>query len=121
IIAPSSAHLAIQPRHALRVVIENFRPGLDHTLQCPGLANKVGREHFDGSAGPLAHGQYALVKMFGPAVGQIVASDGGNDNVSEAQSGGRLRYALRLVKFERFSLPLGHRTKAAWPRADVAQ
>ncbi len=59
--------------------------------------------------------------MIRPAVGQIVAGDGGDHHVSQAQAGGGFGDTIGFVELEGFGLPFRHGAKAAGARADVAQ
>jgi len=62
--------------HRLQIVIEDVRPGGDHHLQRPVLAQEIGRQHFDcGLRRRGADGADRLRKMFGAAVAEVVAID----------------------------------------------
>ena len=93
--ALAAPHLAIEPRHGLGVVVENFGRGGDHALDGARLADEVGREHFDRRAGRFAHRQHRAIKMFGAAVSEVVARDGGDHDMLQSQPARPLRPRAR--------------------------
>ena len=116
-----AAHLLVQPRHRLHVVVEDFRRRFQHAVDRRQIAEEVGRQHFDDGPGSLAHGQDAAAEVVGAAVGQVVARHRGDDDVPQAQPMGRLGDAGRFVVFEVVGPALGDRAEAARPGADVAE
>ena len=112
---------AVEPRHRFGVVVENFRRGFDHAIDGRQIADEVGREHFDRRAGPLAHGQDAAIKMLGAAIGQVVARDRSDDDMLQAQPRSGFGQPLGLIALGRRGTAALDGTKAAGPRADVAQ
>jgi hypothetical protein len=59
--------------------------------------------------------------MPGPAIGQIVAGHTGDHDMPEFESRGRLGQATRFIGIHDTGLTGLHRTKAAVPRAHIAQ
>ena len=102
-------------------MVEHLGPAGDDALDRAWLAEKIGRQHLDRRAGPLADRQHAAMKMLGAAVRQIIARDRSDDDVRQTQPGGRFGHALGLVLFDLLRLPLGDGAEAARPGADIAQ
>ncbi len=69
--------------------------GGEHRIDGRPVAEKVGREHFDGGSGPLADGQDAAAEVVGAAIGQVVAGHGGDDDVFQPQPKRGLGDAVR--------------------------
>ena len=95
-------HRGREPLDRLEVVIENLGRGVEHELDAPILRVKIGHEHFDDDRWiHLADSANGARKMFRAAVLQIIARDGGNDDVLELEPSDGFGDALRFVFFER--------------------
>ena len=65
--------------------------GRDHDLQRAVFAQEIRRQNFDGgSRATRADGADGVGEMLRAAIGEIVAIDRGDDDVGQAQLGGRL-------------------------------
>ena len=116
-----AAHVLLEPGDGLHVVVEDLGPGLQDDVDRLGPAVEVGGEHFDRGPGALADGQDALAEVLGAAVGQVVAGDGGDDDVPQAQAMAGLGQSVGLVEGDGLGMPAIDRTEAARAGADVAQ
>ncbi len=87
-------------------------PRSHHHVERAVLAQEIRREHLDRRAGAEAADRADRVgEMPGPAIGEIVAVDGGDDDVLQPELGHRAGDVLRLVAVER----------AGQARLDVAE
>src|SRR2546427_8283532 len=121
--AGAGAHLAVEPRHRLRVVVQDVGRGVDHDLQGGRVTLEVRDEHLDRAAGDaLADLPDARREDAGAAVTLIVAVHRCDHRVAEAHPGRRLRdpRGLPEVGGQAGQARL-HRAEAAGPRADVAE
>ncbi len=86
------------------------------------LALEVGREDLDARARRLqANLADHLDKRLRGAQVVVVAVDAGDDRMRQPKLRHRIRDAARLVEVDRLRPALGHRAKAAAPRAQVAE
>src|SRR5439155_19304421 len=90
--ARAGAHVAVQARHRLRVVVEDVGCGADHDLQGGRVTLEVRDEHLDRAArDALADLPDARGEDAGAAVTLIVAVDRRDHRVAQAHPGRRLR------------------------------
>ena len=122
LIARAGTDHAIEPRDGFRVVIEDFRPRIDDSLNRFAVALEVGDEDFDATAWGLAanliddHGEDARA-----AHQIVVAIDAGDHCVLQAERGHGFRNAAGLVQVNGLGAALGHGAEAAAARAQVAE
>ena len=79
----------------------------EHGVDRVGAAVEVGREDLDRRAGACANGQDALAEVLGAAVGKVVAGDGGDHDVPQAEPVRRPRPGARARRAA---------TASGWPR-----
>ena len=83
------------------VVIEDVRAGVHDQLESPVAVVEIGDEDFDDDVGvDLADGADGFAEVFGTAVLEVIASDGGDDDVLEVHPVGGLGDAGGFVGFE---------------------
>ena len=91
--------LTVQPRHGLDVVIEDVRPRVEHRAQRRFLALEVGDQHLDAALRPSRLDRPdRLRERAGAEVRQVIAIDGGDDDVGELEGVDGVREVLRLVE-----------------------
>ena len=117
------AHLAVEPRHRLGIVVEHVGARGEHDLQGVPVAAKIGDQHFDlaGRNAPanLLDGAGEDMRA---AVGLVVAVHGSDHGVAQAHARGGFGHAVGLVLIRRAGgLAGGHGAEAAGARADVAE
>ncbi len=120
-IARARPHREVERGHGFQIMVEHVGLGFDHFFERAVLAQEIGGEHLDGglrTAG--ADGAHGVGKMRSAAVGEIVAVDAGDDDMREAELGGRLRHVFRLGRVERARQPGLHIAEGAGARAGVA-
>ncbi len=84
------------------VVVEDVRAGVHAELEGPVAVVEVGDEDFDDDVRVGgADGFDGEFEVFGSAVTEVVAGDGGDDDVAEFHAGGGLCDALGFVGLER--------------------
>jgi hypothetical protein len=107
--------------NGFEVVVENFGLGFDHDIESGVVVVEIGNEDFDNDAGiELAHGLDGFAEMISAAVFQIIARDGGDDDVIEFHAAGGFGDAHRFVGFEREGLGGFDGAEGAGARAVVA-
>ena len=122
LVARAGADDAIEARHGLGVVIEDFGAGVDDDANGFFAALEVGDENFDAAAGSLAadlfddHGEGA-----GAAEEIVVAIDAGDDGVFEAKGGDSFSHAAGLVEVDGLGAAFGHGAESAAARAEIAE
>ncbi len=84
-------------------------------------AVEVGRQDFDRRAGRLADGQDATPEVLRAAVGEVVAGDGRDDDVSQAEPRAGFGEAFGFVVRDGLRMSALHRAEAARAGADVAE
>ena len=85
------------------------------------MHDEVGREHFDGSAGSRADSENCFVEVFRAAIGQIIASNGGDHNVFQSQAKCGFSNPRRFVALERLRFTSRHGAEPARASAHVAE
>ena len=102
-------------------MIVDFRASFQNAVNGAFIAKEIRRQYFDDGPGSGADGQNTLIKMIRAAVRQIVARDGGDNNMAQAEAGGGLGDTLRLIGFQFFRLAARHRAKPARPSTDIPE
>jgi hypothetical protein len=115
-------HFGIKTRHSLQIVVEHVRLRRNNGLERPVFAQKVGGQHLSRCAGRTAtdRGDGAS-EMLGAAVIEIIAIDGGDDHVREAQRRHGFADALGFMRVEQIGPAGCDITEGAGPRADPPQ
>ena len=116
-----AAHVMLEPGDRFEVVVEHLGPGFEHDVDQVGPTVEVRGEHLDRGAGSAANGQDALPKVLGAAVRQVVARDGGDHDVPQAQALTGFGEAFGLVDRDRLGVSALDGAEAAGPGAHVAQ
>ena len=120
-IARTGTDAEVEPRHRLQIVVEHIRTGGDDDLERAVLAQEIRRQHLDGGRRRTgADGGDDGGEMRRPAVGEIVAIDGGDDDVVQPEAGDRLGHAFRFGRIERARQAGAHVAEGARARARVA-
>ncbi len=120
--ARAPAHVAVQPRHGLDVVVEDVglrrHDGFDRRAPAP----EIGRQDFDtGRRLERAHRADRFGEMGGASVGEIVAVHRRQDDELEGHPLHGRAHADGLQGVDRERLAVGDVAEAAGPRADVAE
>ena len=103
-------------------MVEDVGTGAEDRFQRGALTPEVGHEDLHARAGPAPpDGPYGGRKVRRAAVVQVVAGDGGEDDVTQAEPSRRLRDAVRLAGIRRLRPGRGHRAVSAPPRAAIAE
>ena len=113
--------VVLEPGNRLEVVVEDLGPGGEDDVDQLASSVEIGREHFDGGAGPPPHGQDALAEVVGAAVGQVVTRHRGDHDVAQPQPVAGFGQSFGLVERNLVGPPALDRAKAARPGANVAQ
>ena len=113
---------ALEARHRLDVVVQDFRLGLDHHPDIVRPAVQVGDEDLDARTGAgqadLTHG---VGNDSGSTVWQVVAGDHGYDRMPEAHPQRRFGYSTGFVEIGLRWASGGDGAESAVPGADAAQ
>src|SRR5690242_13580157 len=117
----AGTHVEIARRHGLKIMVEHVGLRRHYDFQSAVLPQEVRRQDLDaGSWTSFSDRTDGLRKMFRTAIGEIVAVDGGDNDVGKPKLEGGLRDVLRLVWVERTGHPGFHVTERASPGAGVA-
>ena len=81
------ADVLLEPGDGFEVVVEDLGLAGEDDIDGVGVAVEVGGQDLDGGSGPLPDGQDAAAEVVGAAVGEVVAGDGGDDDVLQAEPG----------------------------------
>ena len=104
----------MQARHSLDVVVEDVRPGVEDGLDAVPPGVEIGHEHLDGGVGQAAADRRDTAgEMTGALVRKIVAGDGGDHDVPQAELRGGLDEALGLGGVGRIGAGRGYGAEAA--------
>ncbi len=115
------AHRAIETRHSLGVVVENFWLGVHHDLQRRPVALEVRDQHLDRAVRhQFVNPMQALGEDPGAAVGLLVAVDAGEHGMAQAHLLDRLGDAARFIRVERAGASRFDLAEATGSRAGVA-
>ena len=118
------AHPSIKARHCFDVVIESVGSRIKYSVKRVPISFEVGRKDFDfclrQAAADCVNGSR---EMLGPAVGQFVAIDRSDDDVTERELSRSFGHLFRLSSERVHRQPPAcfDRAEAATARADVAQ
>ena len=119
--SPRSRHL-VQPRNGFGVVIEHVGPGIEHRVERLLVALKIRNQDFDPAfrqARPCFADRSREDRR--AAVREIIAIDGGDDDVVQVEDLNRVRYPGGFAGIDRAGAAVRHRAIRARARADVAQ
>ena len=120
-IAGARPHREVARGHGFEIVVEHVRPGRDHGFKGAVLAQEIRGQHLDRrTRAARADGADRVREMLRPAVVEVVAVDGGNHDMRQAERGGGLRHMLGLGGVERPRQARAHVTEGAGARAGVA-
>ena len=116
------ADVAVAAGDGLEVVSEDVGLGVEDGLEVVGIALEIGDEDFDLCVGGgLADGADGVGPDGGAAVGQLVAVDGGDDDVAEVHGGDGVGDACGFIVVWRGGSACFDVTEAAGAGAGVAE
>src|SRR5207237_4448434 len=117
------AHLAVEPRYGLGVVVEHIWSRYKNYIESVPVATEIRDQDFHLAARhSIANLLDGACENVGAAVGLVVAIHAGDHGMAQAHLCHRIGHAIGLIFIRRTNrLARGNRTKSARPRANVPE
>nr|DAO23852.1 MAG TPA: hypothetical protein [Caudoviricetes sp.] len=115
-------HQRRKPPDGFDVVPDDVGPGCEYRLQQCGIRIQIGNKELDRCVRILLpHGPHGSCPVSGPAVGQVIARDGGDDDMPELHQAGALGDLAGFRRIGRQGPARTRRTETAVARTDFTQ